>query len=77
MKRLTVETGVDVRRWDTYTVEVPDDWTLDGEEAEKYLLARIRKQDAKPEYTEYENEHQDFPAGELTLIEWKTDGQPA
>lgn len=74
MKKLTVETGVDVRRWDTYTVEVPDDWALDGDEAEAYLLERIRKQEAKPEYTEYENEHQDFPAGDTVIIEWGNKG---
>ncbi|MFD4356840.1 hypothetical protein ACFWPX_30110 [Nocardia sp. NPDC058518] len=73
MKRLIVHTGADVRRWDTYEIEVPDDWNPDAEDAETeaYLAARIAQADAEHISTEYENSAEKYPPGPQDVTSWE------
>lgn len=71
MKRVKVDTGADARRWDTYHVEVPDDWSLTGEEAEADLQRRIRADIGTTHLgTEYEGEHHRLPPDEAQVTDW-------
>lgn len=68
MKRLKVEVGSDARRWDTYLIEVDDDFDPEGEDAEKVVADLVAAEQATHVSTEYENEGGEFPAERVDLI---------
>ncbi|MGN2642312.1 hypothetical protein ACTD5D_40315 [Nocardia takedensis] len=78
MKYLTVETGADVRRWDTYIVAVPDDWNPDAEDSDRRLIELISLGRGKHQGdSEYEDDGTAVPPGEFTILESSPAPAPA
>ncbi|WP_331765086.1 hypothetical protein [Nocardia sp. NBC_01388] len=61
MKFLQVETGGDVRQWDTFIVPVPDDWDDDAEDRDARLRELIWDGKAQHQSTEYEDAGDTLP----------------
>lgn len=69
MQFIEAVTGADVRRWDTYSVPVPDDWDDEADDRDARLLDLIAKGKGQHQGTEYEDEHSPIPPGEFEIIE--------
>ncbi|MEV6219894.1 hypothetical protein [Nocardia sp. NPDC051833] len=62
MKRIRIEAAANARRWDTYELDVPDDFDVDGEFAEAYLHDRLATDNGITLIdTSYESEHEKYP----------------
>ncbi|MFC4128853.1 hypothetical protein [Nocardia rhizosphaerae] len=71
MKRIRIETGADVRRWDTYELDVPDDFDLDGEYFEAYLHDRLATDNGVTLIdTSYENDGDKYPPEKPDINTW-------
>lgn len=72
MKRIRIETGSNVRRWDTYELDVPDDFDPDGEYADAYLHDRLATDNGVTLIdTSYESEYEKYPPEKPTINTWE------
>ena len=73
MKRIRIETAADVSRWDTYELEVPDDFELGDDEAvEEYLNSRLAADDEVTLIgTDYESYRDKYPPQDQDINAWK------
>ncbi|TDP29836.1 hypothetical protein [Nocardia ignorata] len=71
MKRIRIETGSDVRRWDTYELDVPDDFDVDSEDAEQYLHDRLGADEGVELIdTSYESDGDKYPPDDQDINSW-------
>ncbi|MFD4407653.1 hypothetical protein ACFWPH_33290 [Nocardia sp. NPDC058499] len=61
MKRLTVSTAADIRRWDTYIVAVPDNFDPDAEASEREIIELLSRGKGEHQGTDYEFEYDNVP----------------
>ncbi|WP_043654486.1 hypothetical protein [Nocardia thailandica] len=71
MKRIRIETGSDVRRWDTYELDVPDDFDGDTDAGQQYLRDRLGANSGITLVdTSYENEYEKYPPEKADINTW-------
>lgn len=71
MKRIRIETGSDVRRWDTYELDVPDDFDGDTDTGHQYLRDRLGANSSITLVdTSYESEHEKYPPEKADINTW-------
>lgn len=72
MKRIRIETGANVRRWDTYELDVPDDIDLDGEHFDAYLHDRLATDNGVTLIdTSYESDGDKYPPEKPDISTWE------
>ncbi|MFD6400754.1 hypothetical protein [Nocardia sp. NPDC060249] len=71
--RIRIETSADVRRYDTYELEVPDDFDINGEgAAEEYLQKRLDEDDAVDHVQRrFEDAGDKYPVDNQNIDSWQ------